>query len=201
MWSFQTRLALLAIMLLAINGCSSPAPGSKEQSDRPNATSLRSELRCEDAWEGNPTSDPEAPSAEGISSLAWQGSPPNYSWPIENEAKGQAYKALDGSTLGAWKAPTTVAAGLGKRVISIVSPADAEIVIASATEWESNQALHDGQITPPSSYTINGCDSRITQFPGLILVRGPACVVIKVTNPATGKSSTVSVPMYGGNCS
>ncbi|MCU1553417.1 MAG: hypothetical protein JWM13_903, partial [Arthrobacter sp.] len=49
-------------------------------------------------------------------------------------------------------------------------------------------------------YTIDACDGRLTQFPGMILVRRPSCVVIAVTNHATGKSTTVSVPMYGANC-
>ena len=200
MSSCQARVALATIMLLAISGCTPHVPSSKEHSEQPSPASLRSELRCEDAWEGNPTSAPDAPTAEGVSSLAWQGSPPNYSWPIKNETNGQAYKALDGSTRGAWKAPITVDAGLGKRVVSVISPADAEIVVAAATEWESNQALREGRIRLPSSYTINACESRLTQFPGMILVGGPSCVVIKVTNQATGKSSTVSVPMYGANC-
>jgi len=198
MASFQARLVLATIMLLAMSGCTSPPPRPKE-SERPSTASLRSELRCEDAWEGNPTAAPGAPTAEGISSLAWLGSPPNYSWPIDNETKGQAYRALDGSPLGAWKAPITVAAGSGELDISVISPADAQIVVAAGTEWESNQALRQGQLKLPGSYTIHACDSRLSQFPGMILVRKPSCVVIKVTNPA-GKSSTVSVPMYGAKC-
>jgi hypothetical protein len=79
-------------------------------------------------------------------------------------------------------------------------PAGAEIAVAAATERESNQALREGQIRLPGSYAIDACDSRLTQFPGMILVRRPSCVVIAVTNPATGKSSTASVPMYGANC-
>jgi hypothetical protein len=143
---------------------------------------------------------PEAPKAYGVSSLAWLGSPPNYSWPISG-TDGYPYAANGGKKYGAWKTPITVEAGTGDRVITIDSPADAALIVASEKDWESNQALREGRLDLPNSYTVTACTDRTTQFPGMTLVRGPACVVIRVTDPATGKSSTVSVPMYGASCS
>jgi hypothetical protein len=143
---------------------------------------------------------PLPPAAEGVSSMAWQGSPSSYSWPIRDEASGYPYTANGGLDYGAWKSPLSVDAGLGERIISIDAPSDAALVIASATDWESNQALRGGQLKLPDFYPVTACEDRITQFPGMTLVRGPACVVIRVTDPATTKSSTASVPMYGGVC-
>lgn len=132
--------------------------------------------------------------------MAWQGSPSSYSWPIRDEANGYP-SANGGLDYGAWKSPIFVDAGLGERIISIDAPSDAALVIASSTDWESNQAgSRGGQLMLPDSYAVTACEDRITQFPGMTLVRGPACVVIRVTDPATTKSSTASVPMYGGIC-
>ncbi|AOY74342.1 hypothetical protein ARZXY2_4843 (plasmid) [Arthrobacter sp. ZXY-2] len=191
--------AVLAV-LVAATGCT---PTQREQA--PGIASpqplLSSRLTCEDAWEGGPPPAPEAPSAEGVSSLAWAGSPANYSWPIRNEMNGYPYTGGRGTKYGAWKTPITVAAGSGERIITIDSPSDASLIIASATEWETSEALREGELDLPDSYTVSACKDRPTQFPGMTLVQGPACVVIRVTENATGKFSTVSVPMYGGTCS
>lgn len=155
-------------------------------------------LSCQDAWDGNPVISPDAPAAEGISSLSWLGSPPNYSWPITDEMNGQAYTLADGSPRGAWKAPITVASGQAQQTISITSPSDAKLVLASAADWENNEALREGKVILPQSYTISACEDRAAQFPGMILVSGPACVVIQVSHAAS--TSSVSVPMYGAKC-
>jgi hypothetical protein len=110
-----------------------------------------------------------------------------------------AYTANGGKNYGAWKTPIRVDAGTGERVISIDSPTDAAIIVTSAKDWESNHALREGQLELPDSYTVMACADRTTQFLGMTLVRGPACVVIRVTDPATGKSSTASIPMYGAS--
>jgi len=144
---------------------------------------------------------PEAPTAEGVSSLAWEGSPANYSWPIRDEMNGYSYTGSGGMKYGAWKTPITVAAGSGERTIAIDTPADASLIVASAAEWETSEAVRQGDLDLPDSYTISACEDRPTQFPGMTLVQGPACVVIRVTETATDKFSTVSVPMYGGTCS
>lgn len=203
MWLARVSAALTLGILLAAAGCSAAQPNPAESAVPPTASDqrLESTLRCQDAWSGSVASTPEAPKAFGVSSVAWLGSPPNYSWPIADTTDGYAYTANGGKNYGAWKTPITVEAGMGERVISIDSPADAAIIVASAKDWESNQALRQGQLELPNSYTVTACTDHITQFPGMTLVRGPACVVIRVTDPATGKSSTVSVPMYGASCS
>jgi hypothetical protein len=203
MWLARVSAALTLGMLLATAGCSTAQPNSAESTVPPTASDqrLESTLRCQDAWSGNVASIPEAPKAFGVSSVAWLGSPPNYSWPIADTTDGYAYTANGGKNYGAWKNPITVEAGMGERVISIDSPADAAIIVASAKDWESNQALRQGQLELPNSYTVTACTDHITQFPGMTLVRGPTCLVIRVTDPAIGKSSTVSVPMYGASCS
>lgn len=191
--------AVLAV-LVGATGCtptqSDPVPDTASP-----RLHLSSTLTCGDAWEGSPPPAPEAPTAEGVSSLAWEGSPTNYSWPIRDEMNGYSYTSGGGTEFGAWKTPITVAAGSGERTITIDTPADASLIVASATEWETGEALRQEDLDLPSSYTVIACQDRPTQFPGMTLVQGPACVVIRVTQTATGKFSTVSVPMYGGTCS
>jgi hypothetical protein len=200
----RVRVSLVAVLavLLATAACTvpnklAPAPESSNTSTEPG---LGSNLGCQDAWSGNATTSPDAPKVSGVSSLAWLGSPPNYKWPITDSTDGYPYTANGGTNYGAWKSPISIDQGTGGRVLTIDSPSDAAIIVASATKWESSQALRDGKLQLPDSYTVTACTDRPTQFPGMTLVRGPACVVIRVTDPATGSSSTISVPMYGATC-
>lgn len=199
MRSRQITAAAVLAVLAAVNGCATTQPAPDRDTSHPRLQ-LASKLTCEDAWEGSPLPAPEAPAAEGVSSLSWAGSPANYSWPIRDEMNGYPYTGNGGRTYGAWKTPITVAAGSGDRTITIDSPSDASLIIASASEWESSEAARHGDPDVPSSYTVTACVDRPAQFPGMTLVQGPACVVIRVTETTTSKSSTVSVPMYGGVC-
>jgi hypothetical protein len=188
--------------IFAMAACTVPKEISHEPSPSHTAAeqSLTSKLGCQDAWSGRADSVPGAPKASGVSSLAWVGSPPNYTWPITDSTNGYPYTANGGTKYGAWKTPISIEQGTGARVISIESPSDAAVIVASAQDWESNQALRDGEIELPESYTVTACADRPTQFPGMTLVRGPACVVIRVADPATGTSSTAAMPMYGATC-
>ena len=200
MQSIRITVPAMLAVLVAAAGCTPTQPGSASDTASPRP-SLSSTLTCGDAWEGGSPAAPEAPTAADVSSNAWEGSPANYSWPIRDEMNGYSYTDKGGTRYGAWKTPITVAAGSGQRTIAIDTPADASLVVASATEWETSEALRQGDLDLPDSYTVSACEDRPTQFPGMTLVQGPACVVIRVTNDATAKSSTVSMPMYGGSCS
>lgn len=188
---------LIAVFALASCAAVQPAPSMSTSSLGPQ---LATNLNCQDAWSGNTVSDVDAPRAEGVSSLAWAGSPAGYSWPIRDDMHGYPYTGNGGQEYGGWKTPITMDAGSGERTISIESPSHAALIIASAAEWETGDALREGQLGLPTSYTVTGCADRASSFPGITLVQGPACVVIRVTDTATAKSSTVSVPMYGGHC-
>jgi hypothetical protein len=124
MWLARVSAALTLGILLAAAGCSAAQPNPAESAVPPTASDqrLESTLRCQDAWSGSVASTPEAPKAFGVSSVAWLGSPPNYSWPIADTTDGYAYTANGGKNYGAWKTPITVEAGMGERVISIDSP-------------------------------------------------------------------------------
>lgn len=202
MRSIQSKQAAALGAALALTSCTAaqpvqPAPKPSTSSPAPQ---LSSTLNCQDAWEGSTVPVPDAPTAEGVSSLSWTGSPSSYSWPIRGEMNGYPYTGNDGRKYGGWKSPISVEAGSGERLITVDSPSHAALIVASAAEWESGEALHEGQRGLPTSYIVTACDDRAAQFPGMTLVQGPACVVIRVTDRATAKSSTVSVPMYGGTC-
>lgn len=199
MRSLQITAAAALVVLVAANGCTTKQPVPARDTPQPRLQ-LASKLTCDDAWEGSPLPAPEAPAAEGISSLSWAGSPANYSWPIRDETNGYPYTGDGGRKYGAWKTPITVAAGSGEQTITIDAPSDASLIVASASEWETSEAVRQGGLALPTSYTVTACEDRPSQFPGMTLVQGPACVVIRVTQTATAKSSTVSVPMYGGVC-
>jgi hypothetical protein len=64
---------------------------------------------------------------------------------------GYSYTGTGGTKYGAWKTPITVAAGAGKRTITIDTPTDALLIVASATEWETSEALRQGDLDLPSS--------------------------------------------------
>jgi hypothetical protein len=199
MRSLQITAAAALVVLVALNGCTTTQPAPAP--DKPNPRlQLAPNLTCEDAWEGSAPPAPEAPAAEGVSSLSWAGSPANYSWPVRDDMNGYPYTGNGGKKYGAWKTPITVEAGSGERTITIDAPSDASLIVAPASEWETSEAVRHGDPDIPSSYTITACEDRPAQFPGMTLVQGPACVVIRVTEKATAKSSTVSVPMYGGTC-
>lgn len=200
MHSIRIAPPAVLVVLAVVTACTPTQPDPVLGTASPRLH-LSSNLTCQDAWQGSPPPAPEAPTAEGVSSLAWKGSPASYSWPIRDEMTGYSYTDGGGTKYGAWKTPITVAAGSGERTITIDNPADASLIVSSATEWETSEELRQGDFDLPSSYTLSACEDRPTQFPGMTLVQGPACVVIKVTTTATGKSSTVSVPMYGGTCS
>lgn len=187
------------VAVFALTSCTAvqPAPSPSKHSLGPQ---LATNLNCQDAWSGNTVSDAEAPHAQGVSSLAWTGSPAGYSWPIRDDMHGYPYTGKGGQAYGGWKTPVTIDAGSGERTISVESPSNAALIIASAAEWESGDALREGRPGLPTSDTVTGCTDRASSFPGMTLVQGPACVVIRVTDTATAKSSTVSVPMYGGHC-
>ncbi len=199
MGSLQITAAAALVVLVAVNGCSTTQPDPAPETSHPRLQ-LASNLTCEDAWRGSPPPAPEAPAAQGISSLSWAGSPAYYSWPVRDEMNGYPFTGNGGKKYGAWKTPITVAAGSGERTITIDAPSDASLIIASASDWETSEAVLHGDPDIPTSYTVTPCGERPAQFPGLTLVQGPACVVIRVTEQATATSSTVSVPMYGGAC-
>ena len=200
MHSIRVLVPAVLAALVAANGCTPKQLDPVRDTASPRLH-LSSTLNCGDAWEGSPPPAPEAPTAEGVSSLAWEGSPTSHSWPIRDEVNGYSYADGGGTKFGAWKTPITVAAGSGERTITIDAPADASLIVSSATEWETSEALRQEDLDLPSSYTVSAYQDRPTQFPGMTLIRGPACVVIRATETATGKFSTVSVPMYGGTCS
>ncbi len=199
MRSILRKQTVVLIAAMALTSCT-PAPPVPKESTSDLAPQLAASLNCADAWEGTALPAPEAPTAEGVSSLSWTGSPSSYSWPIRDQMNGYPYTGNEGKEYGAWKTPISVEAGSGEQVITVESPPDAALIVASAAKWESGEALREGQLGLPDSYTVRACDDRAAQFPGMTLVQGPTCVVIRVTDRTTAESSTVSVPMYGGKC-
>jgi hypothetical protein len=123
----------------------------------------------------------------------------SYAWPIQDNLSGFGV-TIAGIHYGGWKAPLTLEPGIGERVVSIEGPDDAALMVVSSKDWGTNPALQEGDVVLHRSYSVKGCQGRRTEFPGMILVRGPACVVIRVSDPAAEATSTVSVPMYGGAC-
>lgn len=143
MRSIQIKPAAALVAAMAVTSCTTVQPGPEPNTSSPTPQ-LSSTLHCQDAWEGSPLSVPEAPAAQGVSSLSWTGSPPSYTWPIRDEMNGYPYTANGGRKYGAWKTPISMEAGSGERVVTIDAPSDAALIIASATEWESSEALRDG---------------------------------------------------------
>lgn len=198
------RMILALSAMLGLSACEplNTAPPTEASSHRP--LTLASNLGCPDAFSADTGYEPEpsgldTPRALGVSAISWTGSPASYAWPIKDNLSGFAV-TIAGIQYGGWKAPLTLEPGIGERVVTIEGPDDAVLLVVSSKDWGTNPALHEGNVVLHRSYSVKACQSRRAQFPGMILVRGPACAVIKVTDPVAGATSTVSVPMYGGVC-
>lgn len=195
-------LALSA--MLGLSACEPSNTSPPTEGSAPKTLTLASNLECRDAFgtdadRGPESSGSDTPQALGVSSRSWTGSPAGYAWPIKDNLGGFAV-TIAGIQYGGWKAPLTLEPGIGERVVSIEGPDDAALMVVSSKDWGTNPALQEGNVVVHRSYSTKGCQGRRTQFPGMILVRGPACVVIRVSDPEAGATSTVSVPMYGGAC-
>jgi len=133
-------------------------------------------------------------SAGGLSSVAWAGTPPNFT------AQGQGQRTTATSSAGirylTWKVPTSVEAGPAQ-TLRVIAPASARLFYAPASVWGGNLNDQETADRARTSYTFSGCDGRVTQFPGMILVTAPACVVLRVEGDG---AKTVEVPMYGKTC-
>ncbi|MDQ0031197.1 hypothetical protein J2S89_003044 [Arthrobacter bambusae] len=165
---------------------------------------MASNLECPDAFTTGADHQPEPPASDtpralGVSAKSWSGSPPGYAWPITDNLSGFAF-TIAGITYGGWKAPLTLEPGIGERIVSIDGPDDAVLMVVSSRDWGTNPAFQEGNLGVRRSYSVKGCQDHRTEFPGMILVRGPACVVVRVSDPVAGTTSTISVPMYGGVC-
>ncbi|GAA3312388.1 hypothetical protein GCM10017710_14050 [Arthrobacter ramosus] len=194
-------LALSAMLGLSACEGSNTSPPTEAS---PKTLTLASNLDCPDAFSADADHEPEPPAPDtpralGVSARSWSGSPPGYGWPIKDNLSGFAV-TIAGIQYGGWKAPLTLEPGIGERVVSIEGPDDAALMVVSSKDWGTNPSLREGDVVLHRSYSVKGCQSRRTEFPGMILVRGPACVVIRVSDPVAGATSNVSVPMYGGAC-
>ncbi len=203
MKSGQGMIVVLSVML-GLSACQPLNTSPPTEASSPKALTLASNLECPDAFSEDAGREPEppgsgTPGAIGVSSRSWIGSPAGYVWPIKDGLSGFAV-TIAGIQYGGWKAPLTLEPGIGERVVSIEGPDDAVLMVVSSKDWGTNPALQEGNVVVNRSYSIKGCQGRRTVFPGMILVRGQACVVIRVTDPVAGTTSTISVPMYGGVC-
>lgn len=197
-------MALAASVTLGLSACEPSGTSRRTEGFSPPALTLASSLECPDAFSADADREPEppgsdTPSALGVASRSWIGSPAGYTWPIKDDLSGFAV-TIAGVRYGGWKAPLTLEPGIGERAVSIEGPDDAVLMVVSSKDWGTKPALREGNMVVHRSYSIKGCQNRRTEFPGMILVLGPACVVIRVTDRVTGATSTVSVPMYGGVC-
>lgn len=198
------RMMLALCAILGLSACEPLNTSPPTESSAPKTLTLASNLECPDAFSADADHEPEPPAPDtpralGVSARSWSGSPLSYGWPIKDNLSGFAF-TIAGIQYGGWKAPLTLEPGIGERVVSIDRPDDAVLMVVSSKDWGTNPALQEGNVGVHRSYSIKGCQGRRTQFPGMILVRGPDCVVIRVSDPVAGTSSTISVPMYGGVC-
>ncbi|MFK4297562.1 hypothetical protein ABH924_002713 [Arthrobacter sp. GAS37] len=198
------RMMLALCAIVGLSACEPLNTSPPTESSAPKTLTLASSLGCPDAFDADADHEPEPPGSDtpgalGVSSRSWIGSPAGYTWPIKDDLSGFAV-TIAGVRYGGWKAPLTLEPGIGERAVSIEGPDDAVLMVVSSKDWGTNPSLREGNVILHRSYSIKGCQNRRTQFPGMILVLGPACVVIRVTDHVTGATSTVSVPMYGGVC-
>lgn len=198
------RMMLALCAMLGLSACEPLNTSPPTESSSPKTLTLASNLECPDAFSADADHEPEPPASDtpkalGVSSRSWIGSPAGYTWPIKDDLSGFAV-TIAGIQYGGWKGPLTLEPGIGERVVSIEGPDDTGLMVVSSKDWGTNSALQEGNVVLHRSYSVKGCKGRRTVFPGMILVRGPACVVIRVSDPVAGSTSTISVPMYGGVC-
>jgi len=159
---------------------------------------LPASLRCDDSMGLGESTQPSPDTALGVHSLAWKGSPGYYRFPVSSSS-GYPFQ-FRGAVYGGWKAPVTLSAGVVERSIELVAPSDALLIVAPFRMWGTSKDLAEGNITMPSAYTLHGCADYAATFASLLLVRGPSCIVLRVSDPKTGASEEFRVPMYGRSC-
>ena len=211
--------SLIIVVAFGLTGCvahptatpTSQTPTAATVEGRSTSTPVPTTLTCEDAFPGG-GSVPDArnssptpvrsrpPHAAGLSSEGWAGSPSSFHFPVDSASAGIAFTGADGTTYGGWKAPITIGPKTAARRVELLSPPNAALVVASAQRWASGGALAGFTARTTGPYTLSSCLDRPATFPSEILVAGPACVDLRVTNAATGESGDVHVPMYGGTC-
>lgn len=81
--------------------------------------------------------------------------------------------------------------------ISVLSPTSARLFATTLAQWNrlSGQALDRGQTT---RLRLQGCDG-IASYPGLTLVKGPVCVVLRVEREGA-RPADIRVPFFGAGC-
>ncbi|GAA1412688.1 hypothetical protein AUR04nite_09730 [Glutamicibacter uratoxydans] len=200
-----------AAMMLALASCSSTADpqgvaedGATKRSPDTSASAatasdgplkLPSTLSCEQSMGGTVTMSEEA--SFGIESVSWSGSPDTYHFTVTDLT---GYPVLVGGVeYGGWKAPITLAADAGTRIIEVLSPSDAALLISPMKYWGTSEQLKRGEIVLPERYELRSCSTAAT-YPSMVLVREASCVVLRVTDPARQASKDFNVPMYGGKC-
>ena len=86
--------------------------------------------------------------------------------------------------------------------VSVIRPASARLVYAAPARMGALFNTRSGRpllAASRSAVRLPACGPRFTGFTGGVLVRGPACVTIRVSSPAA-RAATVTVPIGPVTC-
>jgi len=95
-----------------------------------------------------------------------------------------------------WKSPIFLAPHT-TGTVSVVSPASARLF---ATTWAHWRELKGSEIITQQTtkLTLHGCNG-IATYPGLVVLRGPACVTLEVRAHGS-KPKELRIPFFGATC-
>jgi hypothetical protein len=171
----------------APSGDSSGAAGSPASSSAPHASAPIS-LACN---QSQPIDKPSVTTL-GVGSEIWQGAAQNLDLKTLNDFSSH------GSTFV--KSPLTVLPETAQSTtIEVAGPPSAALYYTSWPVWSARQKIGTMISDASSAVIVGGCDGA-RQFPGGLVVSGPACVTLRILPGGdVNEQATIHVPI-GTRC-
>lgn len=188
-------LAVGIVLMTAACSVPTAASGGRSGGARPPASSPAPHatapitLACD---QSQPVDTP-GPATLGVSSEIWDGSAQSFDLKTLKDFSSHGRTFI--------KSPLTVLPeAVQSTTVEVASPRSAALYYTSWPVWSTQQDMATMLSAASSAVVVGGCDGA-RQFPGGIIVAGPACVTLRILPGGdANQQATVSVPI-GTRCS
>lgn len=179
-----SRLAVgaLVVCLLALTGCTSPAPRPTPACDDPNGAGNTVQAELQDRLDTYGLWSPTWDSPPGTGDLDH---PAPLPFGFDPQRK-------------VWATSLLLAPGVSGRV-AIIKPRDARLFVSTSWDRMGSLTALELRLGATRAVDLAGCDG-IAFYPGLVIVDGPECVVFAVQREDDDRVAQISVPYFGAEC-